>query len=301
MSVIRVAKRTNPYAQIPNTTLRDNTLSLAATGLLSLMLSYADGWEFNYTHLTKMKTNGRDAFRSAMKELAAAGYVKKAPKQNADGTMAGWEWEVFDEPTDATVWLENRLTGNPSDGGADPKNTNHKKTNESQELLSASPTSEPEPSVSAKGIRDESVEALISSWNESCGSLPKVTATSPARRRNLTRMVKTYGNLAAALDAMKKAASVVAKDDFWNQKRYGLDILLAGDKYVQRAEQWEAESSSNLEVRPKPGDTVVAKVQVGALKTTITALVEDVTDTQAHIKSGPRRYVVPFTAIVEIK
>jgi hypothetical protein len=113
-------RRRSSFTTAPNEAIRDANLSLQATGLLMLMLSFPDDWEYRMTHLTGLKTNGRDAFRSALRELEEAGYVKKEPRRNEDGTMAGWEWEVRDYRPQETVdgfpvngGPDNRMTGNP--------------------------------------------------------------------------------------------------------------------------------------------------------------------------------------------
>ena len=119
MSVHRVRIR-NKFATIPNAAIRDRRISLRATGLLCLMLSYPDDWEFRTENLLEMKKEGRDAFRTARQELVDAGYVTRMPRREADGYLSGWEWLVTD---DHTVLLETSTTEEQYDGGSPPTKT----------------------------------------------------------------------------------------------------------------------------------------------------------------------------------
>lgn len=78
-------KKTKDFTRIRNKTLRDTRLSLKATGLLALLLSYPDDWKFWEGHLVKQKIDGKRSFSSAYKELIAAGYVKRHRTRQPNG------------------------------------------------------------------------------------------------------------------------------------------------------------------------------------------------------------------------
>lgn len=79
--------------------------------------------------------------------------------------------------------------------------------------------------------------AIIDAWNEHSGNLPKVRSVSEARTRALDRFLRNAKNSSSEPAAlMAIAARVVAADAFWQARKYGLDNLLAGDKYMQKAE-----------------------------------------------------------------
>ena len=87
------------FTQVSNTALRDNTLSLKAKGLYSLIQSYITIPEFDLYkgYLLKQCKEGKDAFQGAWTELKKAGYLKQYRLQDADGTFA-YEYELLDEP-----------------------------------------------------------------------------------------------------------------------------------------------------------------------------------------------------------
>lgn len=78
-------------------------------------------------------------------------------------------------------------------------------------------------------------------WNTNRGRLPGVTTLNQKRRRAIQALVKEHG-AAEAVELFRDATRAVAADEFWLQRQYGLDILLAG-KVLQRAEQWRAGAS----------------------------------------------------------
>lgn len=280
MPVIRIAKR-DRYTTIPNNTLRDQSLSLAATGLLSMMLSYPDDWLFNYAHLINMKTNGRDAFKAAMRELIAAGYVRKAPKRNANGTVEGWEWEVLDEKP--TVLLETRQTVEPSDGQTTPTKTER-------------PT-KTEGITRPSSVIERDANELAAVWNENCDALPSVRSVTGARRRKLATFVMEAGGIEQAKETLRKATLVVARDDFWRKGKYGLDNLLAGGKVFQRAEQYEAqESESKVGPEFSVGDAVEFRYRLGSMERQAYGVVRKVLDAQYIVLHGGdnHEYRVPF-------
>lgn len=97
MTVIR-NHRDRHFTVVPNDVLRDPALSLQAKGLLALMLSYPDDWQYSLGHLQGLSSNGRDAHRAALRELEEKGYARRVPIRGEDGTLAGSELVISDEP-----------------------------------------------------------------------------------------------------------------------------------------------------------------------------------------------------------
>lgn len=86
----------NQFTQIPNETLQDLSLSFEAKGVLVLILSLPTDWEIHKSWLQKQAANcGRDKLTRIIKELDEAGYVRKKPRQDKTGKMAGWDWFVY--------------------------------------------------------------------------------------------------------------------------------------------------------------------------------------------------------------
>ena len=74
MAVFRI-ERTRDYTVMSNHHLRNEKLSLKAKGLLSMMLSLPDDWNYTTRGLAKICKEGVDAISGALRELERAGYI----------------------------------------------------------------------------------------------------------------------------------------------------------------------------------------------------------------------------------
>ena len=68
MAVFRVAK-TNDYTVMSNHHLRNKALTLKAKGLLTMMLSLPDEWNYTTRGLAAICKEGVDSIGAALKEL----------------------------------------------------------------------------------------------------------------------------------------------------------------------------------------------------------------------------------------
>lgn len=74
-NVLRKVDNDSGYTKIDNNIFKNKDLSLKAKGLLSMMLSFADGWEFSVSGLTALSKDGIDSVRSGLNELEEFGYI----------------------------------------------------------------------------------------------------------------------------------------------------------------------------------------------------------------------------------
>ena len=77
MSQIFRVERTKYYTVMSNHHFKNKNLSLKAKGLLSLMLSLPDNWNYNMHGLAFLSRDGIDSVRSAIQELEHYGYVQR--------------------------------------------------------------------------------------------------------------------------------------------------------------------------------------------------------------------------------
>lgn len=99
MSVIRVHKNKN-FTVMSNVHLRDMDLSLKAKGLLSVMLSLPDNWNYSIAGLCSICKENETAIKSTIKELKERRYVivdKKYPNQT-EGKKYEYVYHIFEEP-----------------------------------------------------------------------------------------------------------------------------------------------------------------------------------------------------------
>jgi hypothetical protein len=110
MAVIRVEKNKN-YTVMANIHLRDRNLSLKAKGLLSVMLSLPDNWNYSVKGLCAICKENETAINSALKELKTYRYVimqKKPPNKDEGRSKFEYIYYVYEEPQDIeTLGVEN--------------------------------------------------------------------------------------------------------------------------------------------------------------------------------------------------
>jgi hypothetical protein len=112
MPVIKPTQ-TEKYTVIPNDTLRDQSLSFEARGVLALMLSMPADWEMYKSWLVKQcGMTGKDKMTRILKELEDAKYLIRNKKRNDNGRFDSWEWFIYPEP----------VTENGSAGAGSPDN-----------------------------------------------------------------------------------------------------------------------------------------------------------------------------------
>ena len=75
MAQIFRVERTKNFTVMSNHHFKNKNLTLKAKGLLSLMLSLPDDWNYNMQGLATLSRDGIDSVRSAIKELEHHGYV----------------------------------------------------------------------------------------------------------------------------------------------------------------------------------------------------------------------------------
>lgn len=96
---IRLLRKTS-YTALSNNCIRSMRLSLKAKGLLALMLSLPDDWEFSVKGLVSMCQEGERAVTAALDELKMNGYVavKKYLPNETESKRFEYEYIVSDEP-----------------------------------------------------------------------------------------------------------------------------------------------------------------------------------------------------------
>lgn len=99
MAVIRVVKNKN-YTSMSNYHLKDMRLSLKAKGLLSVILSLPENWDYSVHGLSYICKEGQDAIREAIRELENAGYVFRSRNRNKKGQLKNAEYVIYEEPQD---------------------------------------------------------------------------------------------------------------------------------------------------------------------------------------------------------
>ena len=97
MAVFRI-ERTRDYTVMSNHHLRNVNLSLKAKGLLSMMLSLPEDWNYTTRGLAKICKEGVDAIGAALRELEAAGYIVRHKLRDSQGRISDTEYVIYEQP-----------------------------------------------------------------------------------------------------------------------------------------------------------------------------------------------------------
>lgn len=126
MSVFRIEK-TNNYTVMSNYHLREREMSLKAKGLLSLMLSLPNDWDYTIEGLVTICKENETAVKSTLKELKDFGYLEILKVQNKKGQFE-YEYNIYEKPQSKKPEVENLGVENPSVENQGQLNTNKQNT-----------------------------------------------------------------------------------------------------------------------------------------------------------------------------
>ena len=100
MAVFRI-ERTRDYTVMSIHHLKDTALSLKAKGLLSMMLSLPDEWNYTTRGLAAICKEGVDAIGGALRELEKAGYIVRRQLRGPGGRISDTEYTIYEKPCPA--------------------------------------------------------------------------------------------------------------------------------------------------------------------------------------------------------
>ena len=123
MSVFRVNKTKN-YTVISNYHLKEKGMSLKAKGLLSIMLSLPEDWDYSIVGLAKLSADGKDSVMSGLKELEKFGYLVRSQIVDEKGRFVQTAYNIYEKPHQFSPYAENPDAGFPNPGNPPQLNTN---------------------------------------------------------------------------------------------------------------------------------------------------------------------------------
>ncbi|MEY8358593.1 DUF6017 domain-containing protein [Anaerotruncus colihominis] len=112
MAVFRVEK-TKDFTIMCNHHLRNRSLSLKAKGLLSLMLSLPEDWDYTTKGLAHICKDGVDSITTALKELERHGYLTRQRLRYENGQLGDIEYTIHEKPVSAEKQEDSPKRENP--------------------------------------------------------------------------------------------------------------------------------------------------------------------------------------------
>lgn len=123
MATIRVARRRR-YVVVDQAAIEDARLSFRARGVLAFLLSKPDDWSIDSERLAADTVEGRDAVRTALKELETYGYFRREKRQVEKGRWIT-EATLYESPTDDGIPAVGAPgVGSPGDKSPNPETEN---------------------------------------------------------------------------------------------------------------------------------------------------------------------------------
>ncbi len=222
MPVFRIEKNTD-YTTVSNHHLRDKNLSLKSIGLLTIMLSLPDDWDYSLEGLTMITKDGLASVRTAIKELEDNQYLVRNQTRNERGKFGDIEYLVYETPicekpisvkpktekpisenrteinTNITKELNNKILNNKK------KNIKKKKYGEYQNVL----------------LTDEEIQTLKSSynnWQDLITYLDEYIEMKGYKAKSHYLCIKKWVVNAVADQRRKKVQISKGVPDWFNQK-----------------------------------------------------------------------------------
>lgn len=189
MSVFRVEKNRD-YTVMANHHLRNRELSLKAKGLLSLMLSLPNDWDYTLRGLAAISKDGIDSVRSAIKELEAADYVTRERLRSEGGRLSQTQYTIFEVPPNAVLSATPRQSKSQNPNLGKPrleKPIQGQPTQESHIQLNTKKTNTQKININSSILQDDEDESSDSSdcSTEKDQRLPAMTLAEREEYREL--------------------------------------------------------------------------------------------------------------------
>lgn len=138
MPVIRVDKNKN-YTVMSNKHLKDKSLSLKAKGLLSLMLSLPENWNYSINGIISICKESETTIKSTLEELKKQDYLVVTKERDDKGHFI-YVYNIYENRINKSVKIDKSPGGdfppldNPPVENIGQLNTNNKKTKNKEKL-----------------------------------------------------------------------------------------------------------------------------------------------------------------------
>lgn len=225
------------FTTMSNTHLRDITLSMAAKGLFSYILSLPDDWKIFMNELEKHFATTTYEIRKVVKELEDHGYITRGKKKDENGKFTGWFFKVHETPVITDMRnTEVGKTENPKNrksGNRTLLNTNNKQiTNNTNYLNSKSHCDETSDTTSSVNDSSSVANAPSSeslSNEETVSENAECTSSPTTSEDSLSQTSNTFSEVDIT-QTPKEKESVPAKEK---------EKVLAKDVIAHYAMRWE--------------------------------------------------------------
>lgn len=97
MAIFRV-HRTKNFTTVNNYLIRDGNLTLKDKGMLLVLLSLPDDWEYSVIGLEKICKESKDTINNILNNLEKYEYLERIKLRNNKGQFTEWKYDIYEIP-----------------------------------------------------------------------------------------------------------------------------------------------------------------------------------------------------------
>lgn len=207
MSEILKKHSNSNYITMCTQHLLDKELSLKAKGLLSVMFTLPNDWNYSVNALVELTGEGRTVIRTTLQELERHNYLFRK-RLYTKGKLAGTEYHIYEIPTDEEtrlrlekLTLENLTLENQPN----PINTTNINSYNKELIKDTNSIKEPIKDIKnnkgssvQKGKKElfktkDSVQEIVDYYQQNCPDLPAIKTVSEQRKQAVKKILQKYG------------------------------------------------------------------------------------------------------------
>ena len=113
-----------PFAQVPNSAIRDPEISPNAFRLLAYLMSHKEGYELTYGQIERQTTLGRYAINEAIRVLTDKGWLRTERTKKDNGQFGPTSFHILDPEAVDSVADDSSVGDSTMEQPTDNKNTN---------------------------------------------------------------------------------------------------------------------------------------------------------------------------------
>jgi predicted transcriptional regulator len=122
-----------PFAQVPNSAIRDPEISPNAFRLLAYLMSHKEGYELTYGQIERQTTLGRYAINEAIKVLTEKGWLRTERTKKDNGQFGPTSFHILDPEAVHSVADDSSVGHSNVEQPTDIKNTKTLENTKSKE------------------------------------------------------------------------------------------------------------------------------------------------------------------------
>lgn len=209
MFTVHRDKHRSGYTYVSNTLMHDRRLSLNARGLMMIVMSLPEKWEFTISGLAVMCGISQGAVNRCIRELCALGYAEVKQPKDVRGRFSQKDYVFYETPVSSVPSTENPQAETPQ--------TEHPET-EKQEQLNNNTYKDNKSNKDKKkpGEKMAEYQRIIDLFNSVCVSLPRVLELTPQRYHLLEQASQSITDFGELFSRTERSDFLTGRSGKWD-------------------------------------------------------------------------------------